>query len=53
MTHEFEGSSGDVVADLGLNGADDLAYKVGLIVSFISLPIVSQIGHPKSWRTRC
>jgi predicted XRE-type DNA-binding protein len=32
---EFEESSGNVFADLGLNGADDLAYKAGLIGSIM------------------
>jgi predicted XRE-type DNA-binding protein len=32
---EFEESSGNVFADLGLTGADDLAYKAGLIGSIM------------------
>jgi predicted XRE-type DNA-binding protein len=32
---EFEKSSGNVFADLGLAGADDLAYKAGLIGSIM------------------
>jgi predicted XRE-type DNA-binding protein len=32
---EFEASSGNVFADLGLAGADDLAYKAGLIGSIM------------------
>jgi predicted XRE-type DNA-binding protein len=33
--HEFEESSGNVFADLGLPDADDLAYKAGLIGSIM------------------
>lgn len=32
---DFEASSGNVFADLGLAGADDLAYKAGLIGSIM------------------
>ena len=32
---EYEASSGNVFADLGLAGADDLAYKAGLIGSIM------------------
>lgn len=32
---EFEESSGNVFADLGLPGADDLAYKAGLVGSIM------------------
>ncbi len=35
IEHEFEESSGNVFADLGLAGADDLAYKAGLIGSIM------------------
>ncbi len=34
-TQEFEESSGNVFADLGFTGADDLAYKAGLIGSIM------------------
>jgi predicted XRE-type DNA-binding protein len=33
--HDFEESSGNVFADLGLPDADDLAYKAGLIGSIM------------------
>lgn len=34
-SHEFEESSGNVFADLGFTGADDLAYEAGLIGSIM------------------
>lgn len=35
LPDEFEESSGNVFADLGLTGADDLVYKAGLIGSIM------------------
>ena len=35
IIHDFEESSGNVFADLGLPNADDLAYKAGLIGSIM------------------